>query len=388
MRLLAFDTRTTMKCSTRTTTNVFKSMTALVAVVLLTAACGTVGEGGTLRLSDQSTQQPGALRPLAAGSVGHYCIEKSAAVRGCIPVATAESGDKAVMTVEVKDEKEIYIDALTAGKATLNVETHDGETDSFDIDVRPVKNAIMSMTTLHNNSKHQHGTLPVTSSLNIPVGEFIDADLSYLVGEGGQALTGVPESIAFGEPTTTGSFKSTLGDGGIKWLFESRAEGDTFEVETPYGAPWKVRGTDQLVAADFIASTGAAWRPGELTQKDNTIYAPEGATIFLRFFPVDTDGYVYVGSYDYKAELRVENAELFSPELRSGYDSTDTKNTCVDPIVEGQSKLCGKWTQMEQLRIQMHTPREATQTTIHLKLGDYEKSFILSVEGKSSTSNE
>src|SRR5699024_9700963 len=146
-------------------------------------------------------------------------------------------------------------------------------------------------------------------------------------------------------------------------------------------------GTDNIAAADFIASTGAAWRPGELEQKDDTIYAPQGATIFLRFFPVDADGYAYVGSYDYDAELRVDDAALFSPELRRGYPSTDTINTCVEPI-EDQAGKCAKWTNMEQLRIQMHTPRENIQTQIHLKVGEYEKSFTLRVGSDDSSSNE
>lgn len=365
----------------------FKSLIVLVAVLLLTAACGTVGEGGTLRLSDQSTQQPGALRPLAEGAIGHYCVEKSASVRGCVPLEFAESDDEEILTVEINEEKDIYIHALSAGKATLTVETQDGETDAFEMDVRAVKNAVMSMSTTKQGARREHGNLPVTSKLNIPVGEFIDADLSYLVGDNGEVLTGLPETLAFGEPTTTEPFKATPRDGGLKWNFESREEGDSFEVTTPYGGSWMLRGKSQIEAEDFIASTGAAWRPGELEQKGDTIIAPQGSTIFLRFFPVDADGYAYVGGYDYKAELSVENAALFSPELRSGYQSTSTKNTCVEPV-EDASKLCGKWTQMEQLRIQIHTPKEDTQTKIYLRVGDYEKHFTLSVEGNSATSDE
>lgn len=354
----------------------------LSALLLWVVGCGEVGGEGVLRLVDLSENHDGSLSPLAAGTTTRFRVGRSASVGNGLALTDYEASDPQVLSVESADQRELRVVAKAPGNAELSVEVEGGDTDTFALEVQTSANAFFTMSSMKGGSTRTHGGSLATDKLNLPPTMMMDANLRYYVGESGRRLSGEGGEIAFGEAETTGSFRAVprQNSEGRAWAFTAGADGDSCTIPSPYGGAWKLRAKEAVEPATLKVFSGAAWTSGQLPVEDQVITAKAGTTVALTFQIVDAEGFMYLGDYQANASVRFEGADGFMPRLGSGLSPGEDLNHCTEPFqANGIPQLCRAWEKLEQLRFTVGVPQDASETSIEIRIGDFQTVYTLRV---------
>lgn len=349
------------------------------SILLLAAACGDSGSEGNLRFLDQSGASDQVVLPIAEGRAARYTIRSSGLLSPTVNVETATSSDEKIIKVEKISNAEVTVLGLATGKARLEVLAENGRRDSIELEVREEANTFYETVSINDSTSVVPGLIHVRGKYNVRNGDSLTFERPVFTDKDGVRLSGIQQAT-LGTPETSGSMKVELGADDSVLTIEAGAVDDTASLSNAYGDSLMIRTTD-IYAPKSLTAVRYGMPILRNIQRGLQFRMPDGIYNF-RVFPVDADGYAYLGNFDMDARVELSSADgVAVTPLLAGDDATEN---CTKKDSEDR---CTEWEGMSSVAFNMIRGKEAASSlTLTVTTGGVTQAFTIELPASATPS--